>query len=134
MKTAILHYSVPPVVGGVETVIQAHTSLMLGAGYPVTLVAGAGDKAALRRCKFITSEMIQNPLIIHASQQLETGHVRMISKLTASLEISASCPSRVITSSSQHIHQAFNLPLTALMRLLDMSAFKHIIAWCHDFT
>jgi hypothetical protein len=42
MKTAFLHYFVSPVVGGVEAVIQAHTSLLLGAGYPVRLIAGAG--------------------------------------------------------------------------------------------
>jgi hypothetical protein len=47
MNTAILHYSVPPVVGGVEAVIHAHAVLLLKAGYPVTLITGAGDTAAL---------------------------------------------------------------------------------------
>ena len=44
---AILHYSAPPVVGGVEAVIQAHAQTFVQAGYPVTVVAGRGEAAAL---------------------------------------------------------------------------------------
>jgi hypothetical protein len=47
MKTAILHYTVPPVVGGVEAVILAHTKLLLKADYPVTVIAGAGERSAM---------------------------------------------------------------------------------------
>jgi hypothetical protein len=78
MKTAILHYSVPPVVGGVEAVILAHTSLLLEAGYPVTLVAGIGEKAALPH----GAEYIQivemdsrNPRVVEISRQLEAGNL-----------------------------------------------------------
>ena len=46
-KTAFLHYTAPPIVGGVEAVIQAHSQVFLEAGYPVTVVAGWGENAAL---------------------------------------------------------------------------------------
>ena len=46
-KTAILHYSAPPIVGGVESVIQAHAQVFLQAGYPVTVIAGRGEQASL---------------------------------------------------------------------------------------
>jgi predicted glycosyltransferase len=47
MKVAILHYSVAPVVGGVEAVIQAHAALFVEAGFQVTLIAGVGEQDAL---------------------------------------------------------------------------------------
>ena len=43
----MLHYSAPPIVGGVEAVMQAHAAVMLQAGYPVTIVAGEGEGDAL---------------------------------------------------------------------------------------
>ena len=46
-RIAILHYTAPPVVGGVEAVIQAHAQTLVQAGYPVTVVAGWGEAAAL---------------------------------------------------------------------------------------
>jgi glycosyltransferase involved in cell wall biosynthesis len=141
MRIAILHYSVPPVVGGVEAVIQAHTSLLLGAGYSVTLVAGAGEKSALpegAELVLIPEMDSRNYQIIKANQQLEAGKVPDdFGALTASLESSLID----VLQGMDHviIHNVFtkhfNLPLTAaLVRLLDQGRIKHCIAWCHDFT
>ena len=47
IRTAFLHYSAPPVVGGVEAVIEAHTQVFLDAGYPVTIITGQGEQADL---------------------------------------------------------------------------------------
>ena len=46
-RIAILHYTAPPVVGGVEAVILAHAQILVDAGYPVTVVAGQGEAEAL---------------------------------------------------------------------------------------
>lgn len=43
MNIAILHYAVPPVVGGVESVITHHARLMSEAGHAVCLIAGRGE-------------------------------------------------------------------------------------------
>src|SRR5512133_99625 len=42
MKIVLLHYSAPPVVGGVESVIGHHARLMAEAGHEVQIVAGRG--------------------------------------------------------------------------------------------
>ena len=42
MKVAILHYSVPPIVGGVESVIAHHARLMSADGHTVRLIAARG--------------------------------------------------------------------------------------------
>jgi glycosyltransferase involved in cell wall biosynthesis len=141
MKTAILHYSVLPVVGGVEAVIQAHTSLLLGAGYPVTLIAGAGGKSAVPEgveLNLIPEMDSRHPQIIQASQQLETGDVPdNFDALTASLERSLKAALEGMDQVIVHnvFTKHFNLPLTAaLVRLLELGRIRHCIAWCHDFT
>jgi hypothetical protein len=45
--TGVLHYTAPPVIGGVEAVIQAHARVFVEAGYPVTVVAGWSEETAL---------------------------------------------------------------------------------------
>jgi mannosylglucosylglycerate synthase len=43
MKIALLHYSSPPIVGGVESVLAQHARLMTKAGHQVTILAGRGE-------------------------------------------------------------------------------------------
>ena len=44
---AILHYSAPPTIGGVELVIAEHVRLLAEAGYPLSVVAGRGAAESL---------------------------------------------------------------------------------------
>ncbi len=141
MKIAILHYTVPPVVGGVEAVIQAHTGLLIQAGYHVTLVAGAGDKAALPEgTEFIQIPEMdsRHPQITHASQLFEVGIVpgdfdQLRTQLENKLEDALQAMDCVIVHNVFTKH--FNLPLTAaLTHQLDQGNLRNCIAWCHDFT
>lgn len=43
MKIALLHYSSPPIVGGVESVLAHHARLMANAGHEVIILAGRGE-------------------------------------------------------------------------------------------
>src|SRR3989304_195058 len=43
MNIAILHYSVPPIVGGVEGVIAHHARLMAADGMSVRLISARGE-------------------------------------------------------------------------------------------
>ena len=43
MNIGILHYSVPPIVGGVESVIAHHARLMSAGGHSVRLIAARGE-------------------------------------------------------------------------------------------
>ncbi len=43
MNIAILHYSVPPIVGGVESVIAHHARLISAGGHSVHLIAARGE-------------------------------------------------------------------------------------------
>jgi glycosyltransferase involved in cell wall biosynthesis len=141
MKLAILHYSVPPIVGGVEAVIEAHTQLLLSTGYQVRLIAGAGELEALPAgTEFICIPEMDSlhPRVVEVSGQLENGQVPLdFELLTGRLE--GSLTPVLVGMDAVIIHNVFtkhfNLPLTAaLVRILGKGGIKHCVAWCHDFT
>jgi glycosyltransferase involved in cell wall biosynthesis len=140
-ETAILHYTAPPIVGGVEAVIQAHVVAFVRAGYPVTVIAGRGEENALppeAELTIIPEVDSQHELVTKMSAQLEEGKVPaefddFVDRLTDSLRPVLDRFSNVIVHNIFSKH--FNLPLTAaLYRLLDAGDIYNCIAWGHDFT
>jgi glycosyltransferase involved in cell wall biosynthesis len=140
-ETAILHYTVSPVVGGVEAVIQAHVETFAQAGYPVTVFAGRGEETALPPgARFVRIPELdsQHPRVTELSSHLEQGEVPpdfedMVDHLIGVLRPRLSRFHTVIVHNVLTMH--FNLPMTAaLYRLLNAGQLGHCIAWCHDFT
>jgi glycosyltransferase involved in cell wall biosynthesis len=141
MKTAILHYSALPVVGGVEAVIQAHAQQFSSHGLPLTIIAGRGEPGAMPDgVDFIRIDEMDtmHPEIATATQEFNAGRVpetfqplvdRLIEKFTPVL----SAFDHVIIHNVLTKH--FNLPLTAaLFHLMDRGVIQHPIAWCHDLS
>lgn len=140
-RTAILHYSSPPTVGGVESVMEAQAAGFVSAGYPVAVMSGEGDAAALAEgCDYIAlPEMSsQHPEVLAISGELERGRVppsfepftaRLLSHLRERLaDFDVILVHNILT-------KHFNLPLTAaLARYLEERRELRCIAWCHDFT
>ena len=144
-RTAILHYAAPPVVGGVEAVIEAHARLLIGAAPPgddipaVAVIAGRGEQdplpagAAFHRIPRIDS---QHPEIAAVSAKLREGQVppafeELAEELREALAAAVSGFDHVIVHNV--FTKRFNLPLTAaLFRLLDDGDMPNCIAWCHD--
>nr|MBN1230043.1 glycosyltransferase family 4 protein [Anaerolineae bacterium] len=140
-KTAMLHYSAPPVVGGVEAVIQAHTEVFSQNGYPVSVVAGRGERGTLPAdVDFILIPEMdsQHPEVVAISEVLEQGKVppdfeAMANRLLERLSPVLADYDRAIVHNVFTKH--FNLPLTvALDRMVDEGVIRNCIAWCHDFT
>jgi glycosyltransferase involved in cell wall biosynthesis len=140
-KTAILHYSAPPVIGGVEAVIEAHVQLLIQNDFPVTVIAGKGDQQALPDgCGFkLIPEMdSMNPQVLVASEALEAGDVppdfsTQVNELEEQLGQALMAFDNVIIHNVLTKH--FNLALTAaLFRLMDSGSIQNAIAWGHDFT
>ncbi len=141
MKTAILHYTAPGVIGGVEAVIQAHARQFAARGLPLAVIAGRGDPAALPEgVELILVPEIdsQHPAVLQASAQLERGilpenFAAQVDSLTGTLRPLLAGVDRLIVHNVFSKH--FNLPLTAaLLRLLDEGTPASAIAWCHDLT
>jgi glycosyltransferase involved in cell wall biosynthesis len=140
-RTAILHYSAPPVVGGVEAVMLAHTQTFVEAGYPVTIIAGRGESEVLPEgvdLVLVPEIDSQHVAIAGMSEQLEAGQVppgfeAMTGRLFESLAPLLRSVDNLIVHNVFTKH--FNLPLTvALDRLLDGDSAPHCIAWCHDLS
>jgi len=140
-KIAILHYTAPPVIGGVEAVIKAHAQLLTEAHYQVTIMSGRGEKIALPKgTNLIQIPEVgsQFPEIMTMNAQLEKGEVpknfnTMVTHITSTLAPILKTFNHLIVHNIFTKH--FNLPLTAaLHQLLDNKTIAHCIAWCHDFT
>jgi mannosylglucosylglycerate synthase len=138
---AILHYTAPPVVGGVEAVISAQSRLFMDTGRQVAVVSGRGDSRALPvGAEFLPILEIdsQHPDIARLNPILEQGDIpvefdSVVRRLQDSLGPILSIFDNVIVHNIFTKH--FNLPLTAaLFRLLDEGTLNGCIAWCHDLT
>ncbi len=139
--TAMLHYTAPPTIGGVEAVIQAHARAFLQAGYPVAVVAGQGDGAslpegaALIRIPEVNS---RHPAVLEISAELQAGRLPagfedLCQRLARQLQPHLDAFDNVIVHNV--LTKDFNLPLTAaLFRLLEAGTLPHLIAWGHDFS
>jgi glycosyltransferase involved in cell wall biosynthesis len=139
--TAILHYTAPPVVGGVEAVIRAHVKVFREEGYPVTVVAGRGNASSLADgAKFKRVHVMdsQQNSILKMNDCLEGGdcpHIfsDMVNSTRKKIGPLLECFDNVIVHNIFSKH--FNLALTAaLFELLDAGKINNCIAWCHDFT
>src|SRR5438132_4982323 len=76
MHIALLHYSAPPVVGGVESVMAHQARQMAAAGHAVTLVAGRG--AALDgTASFVNLPLLdsRHPRVLAVKAGLDGGQV-----------------------------------------------------------
>lgn len=141
MKIAILHYTAPPIVGGVESVIACHTRELVNSGHSVTILAGrAGDAAGLADANVIVFPELdsQHPDNLHIAQALERGMVlrefeafqTRIEKELAPICVESDA---VIVHNVFNLH--FNLPLTAALHsMIKRGWLTRTIAWCHDIS
>ena len=140
-KIAILHYSSPPVVGGVEAVIDADARQLTASSFTVTVISGRGDQKALpagTEFKLIPELDSGHPRVLQANQELEHGRLPPIfEELTEYLEktLADILPAYDYIIADNLFSKHFNLPLTAaLCRLLDNGYIQHCIAWTHDIS
>lgn len=140
-KTGFLHYSAPPVIGGVEAVIYAHARVFVEVGYPVTVIAGRGEQAALPAgVTFVRIPLLdtQHPQILAASAELNIGRVpenfsALVDEIVEALDPLLAEFDHLIVHNVLGKH--FNLPLSAaLFRLMDNGVIHDCISWGHDFT
>ena len=95
-SVAILHYSCPPVIGGVEFVIQAHARLLADAGYKTKLIVGSGDKVHLKADTVVIPEIVSKGGPLHQTlatladgllpNSFDSGVARTEAKLRSALQ------------------------------------------------
>lgn len=139
-RIGIVHYSAPPVIGGVEAVIKAHIKLLYQNGYSTSVIAGRGDQETLASTKYVSIPLVdsQHPDILLLNSELEVGRVpkdfdKITDKLAEELSPILNQIDKLIVHNLFTKH--FNLPLTAaLNNLIDKGLIRQTIAWCHDIT
>jgi glycosyltransferase involved in cell wall biosynthesis len=138
-RLALLHYTAPPVVGGVEAVLAEHARLFVAAGYPTCVVVGRGGTAGLpdgARISLIPEIDSEHPANQALAADLLRGEVppefgTLSGQIEAALAQALQSADIVIAHNVLTMH--FNLALTAaLHRLKDEGVVRHLMVWCHD--
>ncbi|GAB1469621.1 glycosyltransferase family 4 protein [Chloroflexota bacterium] len=137
MNIAILHYSVPPIVGGVESVIAHHARLMEADGHTVRLIAARGDamsgRITLTRIPLSDS---RHERVAQVKAQLDAGEVTadfesLRDELTHELQNALQGVDVLIAHNVCSLNK--NLALTAALYQLHTSKkLPRLILWHHD--
>jgi glycosyltransferase involved in cell wall biosynthesis len=137
VNVALLHYSAPPVVGGVESVLAHQAQLFSEAGHKVRVIAGRGE-AWLPGVEFISVPLAgsRHPEILEAKGELDKGRIppgfdELVDKLAAQLAEAVSGVQLLIAHNVCSLNK--NLALTAaLHRLHTTPGFPRLVLWHHD--
>ena len=139
MNIAILHYSVPPIVGGVEGVIAHHARLMAANGHSIRLVAGRGESLG-EKIPLIAMPLAdsQHPRVLAVKQQLDEGVVTtefdsLRDDLASQLQNDLSDVDILIAHNVCSLNK--NLALTAALQKLQAAGERKLpclILWHHD--
>ena len=137
MTIAILHYSVPPVVGGVESVIAHHARLMSADGHSVRLIAARGESLnaniPLTIMPLVDS---RHERVAEMKEELDRGEATdkfelMRHALVDQLEIALADVEVLIAHNVCSLNK--NLALTAALHQLHISnRLPRLILWHHD--
>lgn len=133
-RVALLHYSAPPIVGGVESVLGHQARLIADAGHHVSVLAGRG-KQTDPRIPFIQIPMLdsRHPSILSLKEKLDQGEVPpefedVVDVLTANLKDALDETDVLIAHNVCSLNK--NLALTAAVRNLTNDV--RVVLWHHD--
>jgi len=137
MQIALLHYSAPPIVGGVESVLAHQARLMAEAGHAVRIVAGRGAQTD-DRIPFVSLPLADSRHITLAplKAELDAGRVppnfeRVVDELEQQLFTALRDVEVVIAHNVCSLNK--NLALTAaLHRMAQKQGAARFILWHHD--
>src|SRR5207302_814073 len=125
LKIGLVHYSAPPVIGGVESIVGAHARLLREAGHDVRLVAGQGDAELVPELDSLHEE-VESVTSVLATGRLPRGYRALRDRLKKALE--PLLRDRDVVVAHNVLTMPFNLP--AAEALLGLG--RPLVAWTHD--
>jgi len=137
MNIAILHYSVPPIVGGVESVIAHHARLMIADGHSVRLIAARGESLSQQiPLVIIPLADSRHSRVTEMKDELDRGEVTTIFELLRD-ELMVELKNALVEVDVLIVHNVCslnkNLALTsALYQLHTSKQLPRLILWHHD--
>jgi glycosyltransferase involved in cell wall biosynthesis len=137
LHIALLHYSTPPIVGGVESVLARHAELMTQAGHTVSIIAARGQQwhndIPIRLIPLADS---RHPDILAAKNDLDAGTVplqfdRLVEQLIVELRTALKGVDILIPHNVCSLNK--NLVLTAAIHQIQQNdPTPTVILWHHD--
>ncbi len=135
-KVALLHYSAPPIVGGVESVLGHHARLMAEAGHQVQIIAGRGQQTD-PRISFVHLPMAdsRHPNVLALKSELDEGRIPAgftdaVDSLIVDLREILEDVDVLLAHNVCSLNK--NLALTAALRNLANHRDVQIVLWHHD--
>lgn len=137
MKIILLHYTAPPVIGGVESIIGHHARLMHDAGHVVSILAGRGEQQK-NGIRFISIPLVDSrqAKILAVKSQLDRGTIPQdfevfVDELVSLLIDHLKDIDVLIAHNVCSLNK--NLILTAaLNKIATLPGMPRIILWHHD--
>jgi len=139
LRVGILHFTCPPIVGGVELLMGQHAQLLLDEGHRVRVLAGRGGR--FNRAVPVTllpALDSKYPPLLAVNDELKAGEVSvrfdaLTDELLGLLREHLAGLDVCIVHNALSLH--FNLPLTAAFaRLIAEGAAPLLVAWNHDLS
>jgi len=139
-RIGLLHYTCPPVIGGVETILYEQARRLSQRGYPVTILSGRGGplpSPTTIQLILIPELDSKHPEVSATRDALDGGEI------PATFESLRAClherlASHVGSLDVLIVHNAlslhFNLALTSVLWELADRPGPRIISWCHDLS
>jgi glycosyltransferase involved in cell wall biosynthesis len=140
IRVGLLHYTCPPVIGGVERILYEQATRLAARGYPITILSGRGGPLPDRHAAklVIIPELDSRETAVSGVRDaLDRGEipsefatlradiVERLSTELAELDV-------LIVHNALTLH--FNLPLTAALWTLAGTNRPRIISWVHDIS
>ena len=132
---ALLHYSCPPVVGGVEEIMRQHASLLGRHHHNVKVLAGDGGKFADdMEIEINTLLGSRNREVLNAHQLSFDGKPEKMEGLTREIFrfLVGSLKDFDVLIAHNVLTMPFNLPLSAALHRVGQEGLIPIISWNHD--
>ncbi len=135
-RVLLVHYTTPPVVGGVERVLARHARLLAGEGFEAHVVTGRGGPVGpgvrLHRLPCVDS---RNRRVLAVTRELEAGRVTpafhgLVAQIREDLRRPLAGADICIVHNALVLHK--NLALTAALHQLALQGSTRFVAWCHD--
>ncbi len=140
-RIVFVHFTAPPIVGGVEAVIAEQVHLFQEAGYRTLILAGRrgrGPRMSPARWPSSPKWIRQDPRYLEIHENLERGNVPPgFSDLQSSIErqIERTLQPDDIVIAHNVLTTHFNLALTAaLHHAVAEGRLPRLVIWCHDIS
>ncbi len=125
---ALVHYSAPPVVGGVETILRNQACFLAEEGFRVRILCGSGEQVHPGVETVVIPELASShpPFGGLAEEEFEEAAEYLCARLRDEVR-----GFRVLIVHNV-LCMPFNMVATAALRRLAAEATLRVIVWCHD--